>query len=270
MRAFCLLVAFSANFLASNAYGVAYKTAATACDAVTSEKTCMSTSVDGSKCSWCNSAAVGGTCFTEADAKSLPSSVFQCEFQKVTLEAAVACDSVTSEKTCMASTSTTGSDKCSWCNSAAVGGTCFTETDAKSLPSSVFQCEYQKSVLKASTCDTITSEKTCMTGTSGTDKCAWCNSAAVGGTCFTETDAKTLPSSVFQCEYQKAKLRAATSCDGVTSEKTCMTTTAAGAKCSWCNSAAVGGTCFTEADAKSLPSSVFQCEYQTPGYFAQM
>jgi len=164
----------------------------------------------------------------------------------------------------MASSSTT--EKCSWCNSAAVGGTCFGESDAKSLPSSVFQCEYQKATLKSSVCDTLTSEKTCMTGTTDTEKCAWCNSAAVGGTCFIESDAKTLPSSVFQCEYQKSKLRA-TACDSITAEKTCLTESANGEKCAWCKSAAVGSTCFPESDANSLPSSVFQCEYQTVGSF---
>jgi hypothetical protein len=42
--------------------------------------------------------------------------------------------------------SSTESDvKCSWCSSAAVGSTCFLETDAKGLPSSVFTCEFQAS-----------------------------------------------------------------------------------------------------------------------------
>lgn len=174
------------------------------------------------------------------------------------------CDASTSEKTCMTAVDSATGDKCSWCNSAAVGGTCFTSTDAKSLPSSVFQCKYQVYGESAATCDSVTSEKTCMTSSSATEKCSWCNSAAVGGTCFVESDAKSLPSSVFQCEYQKSALKTST-CDAVTSEKTCMTTTGSDGKCSWCNSAAVGGTCFTEVDAKSLPSSVFKCEYQTPG-----
>lgn len=265
MRSFIVLVAFCAQILSISAHGVAYHMSDSTCDSITSEKTCMSTSAEGEKCSWCNSAAVGGSCFKASDAQGLPSSVFQCEFQKAVLKGTVDCDTVTSEKTCMASSSS--SEHCSWCNSAAVGGSCMGETDAKSLPSSVFQCEYQKRALKTSTCDSITSEKTCMSTTSGSDKCSWCNSAAVGGTCFTEADAKSLPSSVFQCEFQKAQLRAPSSCDGVTSEKTCLTTTVNSEKCAWCESAAVGATCYPESDAHSLPSSIFQCEYQTPGAF---
>ncbi len=50
--------------------------------------------------------------------------------------------------------------KCSWCKSGAVGATCFKETDAKSLPTSVFTCAYQvASYLTATeTCDTYRSE----------------------------------------------------------------------------------------------------------------
>ena len=180
-------------------YQAAYKVAAASCDEFTSEKTCMANSVNGEKCSWCNSAAVGSTCFPESDAKSLPSSVFQCNYQKVALKT-TACDSITSEKTCMSSSS--NGEKCSWCKSAAVGGACFVDSDAKSLPSSVFDCEYQKVALKASSCDSYTSEKSCMTGDANGVKCAWCKSAAVGNTCFEETDAKGLPSSVFTCEFQ--------------------------------------------------------------------
>jgi hypothetical protein len=183
-------------------YQAAYSlAAATSCDAYTSEKTCMSGTAGGEKCSWCNSAAVGSTCFSESDAKSLPSSVFTCNYQLVPLKA-TACDSITSEKTCMSSSS--GGEKCSWCKSAAVGGTCFIESDAKTLPSSVFQCAYQLVPLKTTSCDSYTSEKTCMSGSADGAKCAWCKSAAVGATCFVEEDAKSLPSSVFTCEYQAA------------------------------------------------------------------
>lgn len=180
---------------------MAFAQAATSCDQFTAESTCLANSINGVKCSWCNSAAVGATCFSETDAKSLPSSVFQCEFQKLTLKA-TECDSIKSESTCLSSNSK--GEKCSWCNSAAVGGTCFVESDAKSLPSSVFQCEFQKAVLKSTTCESLTSEKDCLKGKADGVNCAWCKSAAVGNTCFVETDAKALPSSVFTCEYQSA------------------------------------------------------------------
>ncbi|RYH05309.1 hypothetical protein EON65_45060 [archaeon] len=234
--------------------------AASSCDEFTSEKNCMSGVANNEKCAWCSSAAVGSTCFPESDAKGLPSSVFTCKFQPAYGVAAASCDEYTSEKTCMSGVA--NNEKCSWCSSAAVGSTCFPESDAKGLPSSVFSCEFQKMKLKSTACDSITAEKTCMSSSSGSDKCAWCNSAAVGGTCFIETDAKSLPSSVFQCEYQKAPLKS-TSCDSITSENTCLATKSdSGVKCAWCNSAAVGSTCFEETDAKSLPSSVFQCKYQ--------
>eukprot|EP01039_Chlorochromonas_danica_P000551 gene550-592_t len=196
-----------AKTLPSSIYSCAYQSAysaeaVTSCDQYTSEKTCLAGVVNNEKCSWCSSAAVGATCFPESDAKSLPSSVFQCDYQKLTLKS-TACDSITSQKTCMSSSS--GAEKCSWCSSAAVGGTCFVESDAKSLPSSVFQCDYQKVALKSTTCDSITKQKTCLSSKSSDGvNCAWCSSGAVGSTCYEETDAKQLPSSIFSCQYQQA------------------------------------------------------------------
>mmetsp|Transcript_29207 Transcript_29207/g.21740 ORF Transcript_29207/g.21740 Transcript_29207/m.21740 type:complete len:198 (-) Transcript_29207:282-875(-) len=180
---------------------VVFAVCSATCDTYTSESSCLAGNEDGEKCSWCNSAAVGATCFKESDAKSLPSSVFQCKYQKMPLHT-TACDSITKESACMSGSS--NGEKCAWCNSAAVGGTCFVESDAKSLPSSVFQCEYQAVQFKASPCDSNTSKTSCLSSNEGGVKCAWCNSAAVGATCFVETDAKGLPSSVFQCEFQAA------------------------------------------------------------------
>jgi hypothetical protein len=261
---FCLFL-FS-HYAQVGANAVVYKMASSSCDAFTDEKSCLSGTSNGETCSWCESAAVGATCFTSSDAKTLPPSVFQCEFPSISILKATSCDSQTTEKNCMSSSSDKG--KCSWCNSAAVGGTCFEEEDAKSLPSSVFQCEYQKalSVLKESACDSQKSEKDCMSSTSGSENCSWCMSAAVGGTCFIESDAKSLPASVFQCEYQAGKLRES-SCDSAKNEKSCLTSTTDGNKCAWCESAAVGGACYLEEDAHSLPSSIFSCDYQTPASF---
>jgi uncharacterized protein YodC (DUF2158 family) len=171
------------------------------CDANKSEKSCMSSTEDSEKCSWCMSAAVGATCFKESDAKSLPSSIYNCEYQKV-MTAETTCDANKSEKSCMAAEE--GDVKCSWCKSAAVGATCFMETDAKTLPSSIYACEYQKLTTEGTSCDANKSENSCMSAKEGDVKCAWCKSAAVGSTCFMETDAKTLPSSIYACEYQKA------------------------------------------------------------------
>lgn len=61
-----------------------------------------------------------------------------------------------------------------------------------------------KAGVKGDTCDAITDEATCMSSMQGDEACAWCTSGAVGTSCQTERDAKSLPSSVFECEYQKA------------------------------------------------------------------
>merc|ERR550514_2092422 len=88
-------------------------------------------------------------------------------------------------------------------------------------------------------------------GTCGsTAGCEWCTSAAVGANCYTEEDAKSLPSAVFSC----GALLGAASCDGL-SEGSCESTSG----CEWCTSAAVPSACHTEADAKALPPAVFFC-----------
>ena len=45
------------------------------------QASCLKSSEDGVKCSFCSSAAAGTTCMKETDAKTLPSSVFQCTYQ---------------------------------------------------------------------------------------------------------------------------------------------------------------------------------------------
>lgn len=220
----------------------------------TNEKTCVTTSSAGDQCAWCTSAAVGSSCMPVADAQSLPSSIFQCEYPKVALKS-TACDTVTSQKSCMASSS--GSEKCVWCNSAAVGGTCFIESDAHSLPSSVFQCDFQKR-LKTTTCDGNTSEKTCMSATSSTGvKCSWCNSAAVGSTCFEETDAKGLPSSVFTCKFQGANRLY--ECSDYSNESNCLYGWNNPTVCAWCTGTQGASQCLTPEDAKALPPAEFTC-----------
>ena len=52
-------------------------------------------------------------------------------------------------------------------------------------------------------CASATSEKSCLSAVEGSEKCAYCSSAAVGASCYKESDAKQLPSSIFTCEYQK-------------------------------------------------------------------
>lgn len=55
------------------------------CNGLKSHDSCMAASEDGEACSWCESAAVDDACYKESDAKSLPSSVFFCEYAPVSL-----------------------------------------------------------------------------------------------------------------------------------------------------------------------------------------
>merc|ERR1712146_710731 len=51
-------------------------------------------------------------------------------------------------------------------------------------------------------------------------------------------------------------------CDGITDEKTCMSSSEGSEACAWCTSGAVGTSCQKQSDAESLPAAVFACEYQ--------
>ena len=289
---------------------------ASTCESITDESTCMSSSEGSEACSWCSSGAVGTSCQTESEAKSLPSAVFECEYQ--TAYAAYTsdekpkntksefkkkkestCEAHMDESSCMSSSE--GDEACSWCSSGAVGTSCQKESEAKALPSAVFECEYQTAyaayVKPSGTCEDITDESTCMSSSEGSEACSWCSSGAVGTSCQTESEAKSLPSAVFECEYQTAyaayrtesatktvqsgdleepyapyviedkknikNVKASGTCEDITDESTCMSSSEGSEACSWCSSGAVGTSCQTESEAKSLPSAVFECEYQT-------
>jgi hypothetical protein len=60
-----------------------------------------------------------------------------------------------------------------------------------------------KNVTGSKKCEDITDQSTCMSSTQGDESCSWCTSGAVGASCSTESDAKSLPASVFNCEYQQ-------------------------------------------------------------------
>jgi len=59
------------------------------------QASCLKSSEDGVKCSFCSSAAAGTTCMKETDAKTLPSSVFQCTYQSAVSQSYNASVSVT-------------------------------------------------------------------------------------------------------------------------------------------------------------------------------
>ncbi len=51
--------------------------------------------------------------------------------------------------------------------------------------------------------------------------------------------------------------------DYAKNQRGCMTASEDGVKCAFCSSAAAGTTCLKESDAQSLPTSIFQCSYQS-------
>ena len=186
------------------------------CHDLKNREECLSTKATNifggvSSCAFCDGFACESSLRATADAFMKGS---KCEFPKEVSylfsgkAAASTCESFNSDKSkCL--TATEGGDKCAYCTSGAVGSECIKETDAKGLPSSVFQCSYAAlAATAASTCESFNSDKSkCLAATEGGDKCAYCTSGAVGSECIKETDAKGLPSSVFQCAYAKSYLR---------------------------------------------------------------
>ena len=110
-----------------------------------------------------------------------------------------------------------------------------------------------------SECYDNTKESQCTSSFEGDEKCVWCESAAVSASCVKESDAATLPPSVFQCSGLKTK---AAGCESYTSHDDCMSGSEDGETCAWCKSAAVSASCAKKSQAETLPTSVFQCEYQ--------
>lgn len=117
---------------------------------------------------------------------------------------------------------------------------------------------------KDTTCEQFSDDKdTCLKTMEGGVACSYCSSAAVGGLCAPETDTKDLPPSVFACEFQAKPLKTGDTCDTYSKDKDqCMKAEEGGVPCAYCTSAAVGGLCAPETDARGLPSSVFACDYQ--------
>jgi GH25 family lysozyme M1 (1,4-beta-N-acetylmuramidase) len=199
------------------------------CESVSDQKTCTSSS----GCSWCDSAAVGSSCMSSGDAAGLPAAVFTCTDASLSKKLGVTakpsadnyyfmstgdCESISDESKC---TSTSG---CSFCSSAAVGDSCMSSDDAAGLPAAVFTCKdakvsskkklfagvgswFDKPVLKATapvtatTCESITDSKTCLSTQQGSEHCAWCESSAVKSSCYAQHDAQELPKAVFDCSY---------------------------------------------------------------------
>ncbi|KAJ9532026.1 hypothetical protein QJQ45_003733 [Haematococcus lacustris] len=114
------------------------------------------------------------------------------------------------------------------------------------------------------------------------ENCAWCASSGIGTGCYPLGAAKILPRTYFTCDklpehpaegqdpglLHKAfnsvlnvlgsprLFPGADLCDKKP-EGSC-----AAPDCVWCTSAAVGGGCYTPAQAKMLPSAIFKCKSQ--------
>ncbi|GLD95779.1 hypothetical protein PINS_up004457 [Pythium insidiosum] len=85
---------------------------------------------------------------------------------------------------------------CFWCKSAAVPSSCYTEEEAKQLPSAVFECSSEVRLQEAD-CHSFKDQNQCVQ-----HECYWCKSAAVRSSCYTEEEAQQLPPAVFECKKE--------------------------------------------------------------------
>ncbi|CAK5000631.1 unnamed protein product [Aphanomyces euteiches] len=100
-----------------------------------------------------------------------------------------------------------GSISCVWCKSAAVPpSTCFEEDEASQLPAGVFECTRKETPPANHNCHFYNTEASCLENKEGDEPCYWCKSAAVPSMCYNETEAKQLPSAVFQCDKKQTSL----------------------------------------------------------------
>jgi hypothetical protein len=169
------------------------------------------------------------------------------------------CESYAREASCM-SASYDGV-KCSWCSSGAVGSSCYAETDAKALPSSIFTCKYQAAYdVNAMICQEYTTSDTCQSGSVPGDKCVWCESTKYDSrSCVPYSYSQLLPSTDYTCSQPGPS----TSCDSQTSSSGCLSSSNSnGVKCAWCTSYKYASSCYDENYAHSLPYDLYKCTYQ--------
>jgi hypothetical protein len=189
------------------------------------------------------------------------------------------CEAITDESTCMSSME--GSEACAWCSSGAVGTSCQTASDAQSLPAAVFACEYQsayaaypteKKAVKAAAAPVKADDCSMCTNNGPCAMCVLCENTKTGdcAACWSSDNAagKSCMPACETCWAKKTYAAAApkavkgSTCETITDESKCMSSMEGSEACAWCSSGAVGTSCQTATDAKSLPSAVFECEYQ--------
>ena len=124
-------VAFVTFCVALVAGRVGQYAAPDACTEYKSEADCLAAGGRADyQCSWCKCAAVPSSCNTNAIAKKLPPSVFDCGNSTQST-----CEGAKSNSTCQQIVG------CSWCTSKTVGPICANYMNASSLPKSVFTCD---------------------------------------------------------------------------------------------------------------------------------
>ncbi|KAK9830026.1 hypothetical protein WJX72_009283 [[Myrmecia] bisecta] len=87
--------------------------------------------------------------------------------------------------------------------------------------------------------------------------CSYCSSDLVRSACYPNEEAAVLskvPGGFFDCAGQPSRAPPVKQCTD-TDEASCK----ADDGCVWCASAAVGASCYTEAEAKKLPAAIFDC-----------
>merc|ERR1711871_1055813 len=164
------------------------------------------------------------------------------------------CEGITNKDTCMSSME--GDEACAWCESGAVGTSCQKQSDAESLPAAVFACEYQQAYAaytapskpkKDTDCSQCTGDGPCAQCAQCTDMkdgpCApcWSDDNAAGQACLPACSSCYTVDHYIKTMYGLgATKKDSATCDGITDEKTCMSSSEGSEACAWCSSGAVG------------------------------
>eukprot|EP00201_Polytomella_parva_P008795 CAMPEP_0175053248 /NCGR_PEP_ID=MMETSP0052_2-20121109/8816_1 /TAXON_ID=51329 ORGANISM="Polytomella parva, Strain SAG 63-3" /NCGR_SAMPLE_ID=MMETSP0052_2 /ASSEMBLY_ACC=CAM_ASM_000194 /LENGTH=541 /DNA_ID=CAMNT_0016317755 /DNA_START=410 /DNA_END=2035 /DNA_ORIENTATION=- len=239
------------------------------CSSYVNESTCEG----DAGCVWCNvtlSLKGKGACYNPMAAHFLPPSVFKCgaPAPSSSISFAVGAEMKDEEKL-EKSKQTFRDDSINEDNISSVMSLYANANVAmeKEIEVSIFHCLKQDTAVA---CDAISI-------------CTWCKTSslgAFGNGCYPRFISKFLPRGYFTCDAEptvspspplspsipnpeipeasfievKNGARTASICDDKKSEAVCK-----GPSCVWCTSAAVGGGCYTPAEAMRLPKSIFKC-----------
>ncbi|GBF90786.1 hypothetical protein Rsub_03087 [Raphidocelis subcapitata] len=207
---------------------------------------------------------------------------------------AAACHNSTSKAECLRK------DACVFCLASLVPSGCFLDSEAKLLPGFMYNCSDDAAEEAAAAalgkggkkpdpgpgpipgpgCATIKDKKDCK---HSPDKCVWCTGMFGQDSCYSEDQAKFLPSAFFKCSKPPSEMAAALQelmqdgladlegkkkkddddkkedCKDIKERKACRKSKSV---CSWCENKFAPGApmCADEAQAKFYPPMVFDCE----------